>query len=274
MDSLVVSKMKQRNAPGRERFVVMHESRASRRGLYIGLMWALLLLSLGTAAYLLYERYEDIWRQSPAAAAAAAAAADGELPYAELQAELERNRQDRARAREAAALLQRRLEETRALLAATRAEKQGLEAEAARRIEPVAVTLPEAGLAITGFELSGEGKQRNFRLNLVRAYRVDPTLPMDTAVELKIARASELQGTIRLVAIPERDPDARVYVPKKSWRRDNGFALELINGRQEIRGLLEIPEGGLRAVRVEVMIDHPNSEYTLIRRAFRLLGGG
>ena len=270
MDSVVASKIRKKVAPKRERLVVMSESQASHRGWYMGLMGILLLLSLGVTAYLLYERYQDVWWQSWAAP-------DEEISHGQQQAESERNRQQQARTRDLqrqVTSLQQQLEVTRVLLATAQAEKQDLEAEAADRIEPTTVTLPEAGLAITGFELSGEGKQRDFRLDLARVYRMDPALPIDMAVELRAAQASELKGTIRLVVIPRRNPNEQIYVPKESWRRDDGYALELVDGRQEIHGSLEIPEGGLRTVRVEVLIHHPKGEYTLIRRAFRLLDGG
>ena len=193
MDSVVVSKIRKKVAPKRERLVVMSESQASRRGWYMGLMGILLLLSLGATAYLLYERHQDIWRRIWATS-------DEKNPYGPLQAEPERNGREQARIQglqRQVTSLQQQLEVTQALLATTRAEKRSLEIKAAIRTEPVAVNLPEAGLAITGFELSSEGKQRDFRLDLARVYRMDSALPIDTEVKLEPGRTSELKGTVR-----------------------------------------------------------------------------
>ena len=135
-------------------------------------------------------------------------------------------------------------------------------------MDPAPVILPAVSLAITGLELVGKDEWREFRLNLARAYSVDPALSEDAPVQLRAAREPKLRGTIRLVVVPKKDPDKRIYVPKGSWKREKGFVLNLSEGRQEIRELFEMPKEGIRDVRVEVLLYEADG-YTLIRKVYR-----
>lgn len=262
--------MKKRIAPAPQRLVVTPESHVSHRGFYLVLMSLLLLLSLSATAYL-YVRYEGDHRHQQAAADA----------QRQMQAELTQARQRLSQAQTTQAeltALQQRFEATRVSLAAAQTRTRALEAEAEKWTAPTTVTLPTIGVAITELELLGKGEWRDFRLTLERAHAVDTQPPEDAAVQLRAEPDPALRGTVRLVVAPKQNPDQLIYVPKASWKRENGIDLDLANGRQEIRELFEMPEGGIRDVRVEVLLYHPrsqpNSGYTLIRRVFRTWNEG